>query len=92
MSRLIIIGAGGHGAVVAEAAAAVDKWSEIVFLDDGEIEPTVVGFQFVGTIDELGSFAGEDSEIVVALGDNRRRLELCNEISEKGCHYRLRPN
>lgn len=34
MTKLVIIGAGGHGAVVADAALLMAKWSEIVFLDD----------------------------------------------------------
>jgi sugar O-acyltransferase (sialic acid O-acetyltransferase NeuD family) len=84
VSRLIIIGAGGHGAVVAEAADAADKWTEIIFLDDGEIAPSVVGFHFAGTVDKLDALAVENSEVVVAIGDNRRRLELCDEISGKG--------
>lgn len=34
MANLLILGAGGHGKVVAEAAIATGKWDEIAFLDD----------------------------------------------------------
>jgi prephenate dehydrogenase len=33
MNKLIIIGAGGHGKVVADAAACTNHWKEIVFAD-----------------------------------------------------------
>ncbi len=33
MSRLLVIGAGGHGKVVAEAALASGAWDDIAFLD-----------------------------------------------------------
>ncbi|PJC68809.1 MAG: acetyltransferase, partial [Zetaproteobacteria bacterium CG_4_8_14_3_um_filter_59_5] len=34
MSQLLIIGASGHGKVVADTAEAVGKWSQLTFLDD----------------------------------------------------------
>lgn len=36
MSKLLILGAGGHGKVVAEIATKMKKWNEIAFLDDNE--------------------------------------------------------
>lgn len=41
MSRLILIGAGGHGKVVADIAQAMEKWESIEFLDDQFPELTV---------------------------------------------------
>ena len=32
--KLLILGAGGHGLVVADAATKQDRWSEVRFLDD----------------------------------------------------------
>lgn len=32
MSKIMILGAGGHGKVVAEIAKLMNKWDEIVFL------------------------------------------------------------
>ncbi len=34
MNSLLILGAGGHGKVVADTAAASGQWERIVFLDD----------------------------------------------------------
>ena len=33
-NKLIIIGAGGHGRVVADVAMSLNRWEDIVFLDD----------------------------------------------------------
>lgn len=84
MTRLVIVGAGGHGAVVAEAAAEDGRWGEIRFLDDDPALDTVVGVPVVGRAAEVFSVADQATEIVVAIGDNRRRLDLCGEIEAKG--------
>jgi sugar O-acyltransferase (sialic acid O-acetyltransferase NeuD family) len=83
MTRLLIIGAGGHGAVVAEAAAEVGQWSEIVFLDDTDTEGRVLEFPILGKSGDLSSFLDGDTEVFVAIGDNRRRLELLRSIAEE---------
>ena len=41
--RLIILGAGGHGRVVADLAEQIDKYDEIVFLDDNSNDDRVIG-------------------------------------------------
>jgi sugar O-acyltransferase (sialic acid O-acetyltransferase NeuD family) len=80
MSRLLIIGAGGHGVVVAEAAADTGRWQEILFLDDNASSDSVLEFPVAGTVDQLAEFATDDTEVVVAIGDNRKRLEICSEV------------
>lgn len=82
MKRLLIIGAGGHGAVVAEAAAS--QWSDIAFLDDGAEARTVVGYPVIGGIDQLKSLKSDEWEVIVAIGDNRRRKRLGEEIEARG--------
>ena len=84
MIRLLIIGAGGHGAVVAEAAAFSDRWSEIVFLEDKTSESQVLGFPIVGSTSEIDEVLDNQTEAIVAIGDNRRRLELLSTINEGG--------
>lgn len=86
MSRLFVIGAGGHGAVVAEAAADSGNWKKILFLDDDETADVVLGFPVAGTTEMMSSLAVEDAGFVVAIGDNRRRLELSKEIIRRGLH------
>lgn len=84
MKRLLILGAGGHGAVVAEAAAQSGLWEEISFLDDDTSIDSVLDYPVAGPIDQVFTLADQDSEIVVAIGDNRQRLSLCSEILAKG--------
>lgn len=72
MNRLIIIGAGGHGRVVADAAAVPS-----VFLDDNESIEGVVG-----TPSELSNVTTKDDGVVVAIGDNRTRLAVLGGIEQ----------
>jgi sugar O-acyltransferase (sialic acid O-acetyltransferase NeuD family) len=84
VSRLVVVGAGGHGAVVAEAAAEIDRWREIVFLDDDDSLQAVVDFPVSGRISDLFEVADQGAEVIVAIGGNRRRLELCEEVARSG--------
>ena len=84
MSRLFVVGAGGHGAVVAEAAIESGGWEKIVFLDDDESIKTVLDFPVSGRVEQLFTLADQQSDVVVAIGSNRRRLELCEEIARNG--------
>lgn len=75
MKRLAILGASGHGKVVADAAES-SGWDEVVFFDDawpdckGNSVWTVLG----NTADLLASVS-DYSGIAVAIGNNRIRLE-----------------
>jgi sugar O-acyltransferase (sialic acid O-acetyltransferase NeuD family) len=86
VNRLFIIGAGGHGAVVAEAAEESGLWSEILFLDDGISTDSVLDFPIAGRVDQLGELVNEDTSVIVAIGDGRKRESLCRETSGKGIH------
>ncbi len=70
MSRLIIIGRGGHGRVASEIAAV-----ECVFLDDEQQSGVV------GRIDDLDSIQREGDEVFVAIGDNKTRFEISQNVS-----------
>ena len=86
MRRLAILGAGGHGKVVAETAEAAG-WNQVVFYDDtlpvnigGEFSP-VFGDSLV-LISQLEEFDG----VVVAVGDNHIRSLKQNELSVAGAN------
>jgi sugar O-acyltransferase (sialic acid O-acetyltransferase NeuD family) len=70
--------------VIAEAAAENGRWREILFLDDDESLDSVIDFPVVGRAEEISSLAIEDSELVVAIGDNPKRLGLTEEIARSG--------
>lgn len=69
MTRLRIIGAGGHGKVVAEVAAACG-YSDIAFLDQSWPRRTQNGsWPIVGTDDPIGP-------LFCAVGDNKTRARI----------------
>lgn len=82
MRRLLIIGAGGHGKVVAETAELEGKWDEIAFLDDRGV--TALSYRIIGKLNEYERFVGEYEYAIVCLGDNEKRLELIHKILKAG--------
>ena len=85
MKRLIILGAGGHGAVVAEAARLMNRWNDILFLDDDEnASQEVLGCPIIGKFEQLRKLSGNGTELIVAVGDNLRRSELIGTVKNEG--------
>lgn len=84
MRRLAILGASGHGKVVADAALRWG-WEGVVFYDDGWPRIQALGpWSVVGTtVDLLRDLENVDG-VVVAIGDNRVRLGKQRELSAAG--------
>lgn len=74
--KLIIIGAGGHGRVCAEAAELAG-FRDIAFLDDKKVE----GLPVAGTLNDIDKFTG-DCCFFVAIGNNGFRRKLLKKIKE----------
>jgi sugar O-acyltransferase (sialic acid O-acetyltransferase NeuD family) len=82
IKRLIIIGAGGHGKVVADCAEATEYFSEIVFLDGLYPEVTKVEhWPVIGKGDDLSLLADANSVFFVAIGNNQTRAKLMTAIN-----------
>jgi sugar O-acyltransferase (sialic acid O-acetyltransferase NeuD family) len=80
VTRLAILGASGHGKVVADAALLAG-WTEVVFYDDHWPALDRVGpWAVVGSSGDLLRSATSHDAIVVAIGDNRVRLAWQREI------------
>ena len=77
--KLIIVGAGGHGRVVADLARQLNRYDSISFLDDGE----PIGGDIVGRVSASGSYLA-DSDFFVAVGDNATREKLCADLQVHG--------
>jgi sugar O-acyltransferase (sialic acid O-acetyltransferase NeuD family) len=85
MSALLIVGAGGHGKVVADAALETGKWNEIVFLDDAWPEKKKNGqWDIRGKVDQLADWKGRCASAVVAIGNNHLRMELQSKLLAAG--------
>ncbi len=86
MARLAIIGASGHGKVVADIALSSGKWQEITFFDDAYPNiKKVECWDVLGTTDYLIENALEFDGIIVAIGDNKIRLAIFKKLEHKEC-------
>lgn len=85
--RLVIIGAGGHGQVIADAVLrAVDRGAAFspIFIDD-RIElhgRTILGLKVAGGIDILARTPHDG--VVVAIGENLTRRRICERLAAAG--------
>lgn len=70
MNRLIIIGASGHGKVVADIAR-LNGYKDIVFLDDDESKKECAGYPVVGK-----TYDAPDGDVFVAIGNNEIRSKI----------------
>jgi sugar O-acyltransferase (sialic acid O-acetyltransferase NeuD family) len=85
MTALLILGAGGHGGVVADAAAAAGGWTEIAFLDDAARPPLVHGrWPVLGPTALAGSLLGRYGAAAVAIGAAGTRLALLEGLAAAG--------
>lgn len=74
MNTLAIIGASGHGKVIADLARTCGFWHKIVFYDDAWPDKTINGnFPIVGNTQSLLSSV-EKPDIIVGIGNNKIRL------------------
>lgn len=85
---LLVVGAGGHGKVVADAALEMGRWSRIGFVDDrSEHLRQVAGIPVIGRLADLKSLHDEWLAAVVAIGDARQRLEVLKTL--RGLEFEL---
>jgi len=82
MSKLLIIGAGGHGRVVADCAESSRLYSEIAFLDDSY--PNRESNLIWPIIDKSSSWKcyKGDYDFALAIGNNQARLTLYHALNE----------
>ena len=81
--NLAILGCGGHGKVVADAAMNCSQWQDIAFFDDKSISG-YGPWKMEGTYRELLSNVSSFSAVIVAIGDNSTRLEKTKELYSVG--------
>ena len=81
--RLLIIGASGHGKVVADIAIKMNIWKSIAFLDDNELLKVSLGLKVVGKTEDAFKFI-EDADIFVAVGNNAAREKIQKKLEEEG--------
>lgn len=86
MNRLIIIGASGHGKVVADIAV-LNGYEDIVFLDDDENAKECAGWPVIAKSDQA-----PDGEVFVAVGNAETRKRLMANYAERNLPTLIHPS
>ena len=90
MKQLVIIGASGHGKVVADIARKIG-YDEICFLDDNETLMECGGYAVVGRSSQYVDF---DCDVIVAIGNPivRERIQKDVELAGKNVPALVHPS
>ncbi|WP_082457506.1 acetyltransferase [Pseudomonas sp. Leaf48] len=84
MKRLAILGASGHGKVVADTAECCG-WQGIEFFDDAWPQVSCIGiWPVVGNSSDLLRRVGEFDGVLVAIGNNSVRQRKIDELKASG--------
>ena len=83
--RLVIVGAGGHGRSVAEAAMLCAAWNEIVFIDDAYPGQTSSGrWPIVAATATLTAVINKNDDAIIAIGNQTVRAHLFQSAEQAG--------
>jgi sugar O-acyltransferase (sialic acid O-acetyltransferase NeuD family) len=82
-NNLLIIGASGHGRVIADIASKMNKWQEIAFLDDDETIKESMGIEVIGKVIDAFNCV-EEYDIFVAIGNNKIREKVQGQLEDLG--------
>lgn len=82
-NKLLIIGASGHGKVVADIALKMNNWQNIFFLDDDDSVNSSMGIEVIGKSEEVFTYIN-DCDIFVGIGNNITRKKIQERLEAKG--------
>lgn len=77
--NLYIIGASGHGKVIADIATLIGVYRNIYFLDDNLEVKKCGKYDVVGTTKDL-QYIGDNSDIFVAIGNSKIRKRIMENV------------
>lgn len=83
MNNLVIVGASGHGKVIADIAEKVG-YTDIVFLDDNPKVESCGIYKVVGECKSALSY--KTSDFIVAIGNTKVRRKIQSELIKMGLH------
>lgn len=81
--RLVIIGASGHGKVVADIALSLGRYREVLFLDDSDEQQQCMGIPILGQCSMMVNFF-DNADFFVAIGNSTIRKHFMVELITKG--------
>ena len=87
--EVIIIGAGGHGKVIADI---IEKNGDKVcgFLDDGTHKNEIFGYRVLGKTEDIKKFS--DKEFFIAIGNNAVRKKIATQNPELKFYTAIHPS
>lgn len=83
--KLLIIGASGHGKVVADIAKKISKWDSIAFLDDDENKTQVMNIKVIGKTSDVYKYINK-YDIFVGIGNNYTRERIQEHLEKLGAN------
>ena len=84
MKDLIIIGAGGHGRVIADIAQKLGVYNTIAFLDDGAAKASM-GLPIIGKTADIEKYV-KATDVFVAIGNSTVRGEFIERLLAMGAN------
>ncbi len=85
--QLVVIGAGGHGKAVAEAAILSGVAQGIAFIDDAFPKQVSAGaWPIVNSTDQLPKIDWQDTSVIVAIGNQAVRAHLVQQLIDLGAN------
>ncbi|PFB22170.1 acetyltransferase [Bacillus cereus] len=91
--KLLIIGASGHGRVIADIALKMNKWQSIAFLDDNENVGSSMGIQIIDKSASISKYI-DDYDFFVGIGNNviREKIQRQLEAEEASIPILIHPS
>ena len=83
MNKLIIVGASGHGKVVADIAL-LNGYDEICFLDDNPNLKSLGDFQVIGSFEKVFGLDSNEYDVFVGIGNSSIRRRMQTKLEESG--------
>lgn len=85
MTRIAVLGASGHGKVIADALLQMSGIDEVIFFDDAYPKVEVNGhWKVIGNTSDLINRRNEFDGVVIAIGSNSVRLKKHYEFIDLG--------
>jgi len=86
--RLLVVGAGGHGRSVAEAAELSGQFDLVGFLDDSlTAGDTALGVPVLGPVASMDDHRAVATQAIVAIGNNAVREKLMQQLTAAGFEW-----
>jgi sugar O-acyltransferase (sialic acid O-acetyltransferase NeuD family) len=81
--KLLIIGASGHGKVVADIALKMNRWQSVAFLDDDINIKSSMGLEVLDTSSRVSKYI-EEYHVFVGIGNNLTRQKVQEKLETLG--------